>query len=239
LLPHAGVWHKGGNGDRFRLYSMTTQTDAENSPRKEPLSFGWVLLLSLHLLVLAIAIPEAFRWTDRWMGLVSGLISGGILALVGAVVLLPVVLVVKLLSRWWKPGRITRALLIGLPLVLLVVQLLNPVNPAERFRSRTDVALPANLTGMRSYLSGGGFSDRIDEYYFETTQEEVDRLIRELALNERGEPYGLEQILSSLPETPTDWPGAVSYYGDRNSKVFYSLITDGARRRVWIRVLRI
>lgn len=113
---------------------MTTQTDAENASQKEPLSFGWVVLLSLHLLVLAVAIPEMFRWTDRLGGLVSGLISGGMLALVAGALMLPVVLVVKLVSRWWKPGRIIRGLLIALPLVLLVAQLLHPERPAERFR---------------------------------------------------------------------------------------------------------
>lgn len=219
---------------------MTTQADAGNAPRKKPLSFGWVVLLSLHLLVLAFAIPETFRWTDRWTGFYIGLVTGGIFALMVAVLLLPVLLlVVKLLSRWWKPGQFSRALMIALPLVLLGVQVVDTATTSapERFEGATDVALPANANNLRTYFSGGGLADRADEYYFETTPEEVDRLIRELALEERGEPYPRDWFRLSLPEPLADWPGAVTYKGYRSSMDFFVLITDGSRTRVFLQVL--
>lgn len=103
------------------------------------------------------------------------------------------------------------------------------------------MVLPANAKNIRTYYSGGGFADKGDEFYFETTPEEVDRLIGELALQRDISTDWPERVqrLMPLPDAPTRWAGAVKYYGDRNSVEFYMLITDGTRRRVWIQVLGI
>jgi len=210
-----------------------------NDSRKTPLSFGWVWA-SLVLMAVAFAIPETFRWNDPWTGFSNGLMAGATFALGGAVLLFPVLLVVKLASRWWKPGKFTRALLIALPLVLLGARLLYPVNPAEPFKNATSSALPANAKGLRSVTSGGGIADRGDEFYFETTPEEVDRLILELRLRRDESPDWPERVRRKmrLPDEPTLWTDAVKYYGDRKS-TFYTLITDGTRTRVWIQSLGI
>lgn len=127
-------------------------------------------------------------------------------------------------------------------LVTIGVLLVEPPTPSRRFRNFAKTEMPENARNLHYHFTGGGVADYGDTYYFETTPEEVDRIIVRMHLDE-DKFYGREGLthtsikkLADCPDFST-WKGARQYKGwDETRNWFYYLITDASRTRVYIMI---
>jgi hypothetical protein len=89
----------------------------------------------------------------------------------------------------------------------------DPPSPAKRFAKFAKAALPNNVQDLHFRFSGGGFADYGDTYCFTTSPSEVERLIRDMKLEEN-ETYTSGSMshtgFPSLPNCPdyNTWEGA-------------------------------
>ncbi|MDB4577318.1 hypothetical protein N9115_01465 [bacterium] len=109
-----------------------------------------------------------------------------------------------------------------------------PPTPSVRFEWTTKTALPENAKELRHFFSGGGVADYHDTYYFQTSPEEVDRLILGMKL-EHDKSWELKPHYHPLEMETWDQPKAFSHY-DEEASWLYSLVTDSSRTKVFVRV---
>jgi hypothetical protein len=210
------------------------------------LHFGLLLLISFALFNLGYIVDQTVRWSDHAQGFFNGVVHILFFGIAWCFYLLRWSLVVFALYRWrgWKHHR-TQWVLAPAVLVLLVMiggLLFQPPTPSRRFKNFAKTELPPNAQNLHYHFSGGGVADYGDTYYFETTPEEVGRIIGEMRLDE-DESYGREGLthsnVSRLPGCPdfSTWEGAKQYKGwDDKQHWFYYLITDGTRTKVYMMV---
>jgi hypothetical protein len=220
---------------------------SEETLRPARLHFGLLMGLSFVALPLGYAVEQAFRWTDRWEGFLSGLLQGAMLGLPWCLIyVLPWGLAILGLYRWrgWVRFRSQWILAPSLLVfgVMLASLVLDPPMPATRFANFTKVSLPSDAGVLHYRFTGGGLIDYGDTYYFTTTPSEVERLIREMGLEEdrfyssQGERY---PGFSPLPGCPdyASWEGGSHFKGwDERQHWFYYLITDSTRTQVYVMV---
>ena len=218
--------------------------DTQDNPKR--LHFGLLLLISFALFNLGYIIDQTVRWSDHSQGLVNGVFHILFFGIAWCVYLLPWSLVIRALYRWrkWRRFR-TQWVLAPAVLVLLATigsLLFQPPTPSKRFKNFAKTELPTNAQNLHYQFTGGGIADYGDTYYFETTPDEVDRIIAEMRLSE-DELYGREGLthtsVSPLADCPdfSTWDGAKQYKGwDDKQHWFYYLITDASRTRVYMMV---
>ena len=217
----------------------------ETKPKQ--LHFALLLVISFVLFNGAYVVDQIFRWSNHLEGLMGGIIHVMFFMVPWAMILLPWSLLVLALYKWrgWQRWR-THVVLAPSYLVMLLSiagLVFQPPTPSRRFESRTGIELPENAQKLRYHFSGGGFIDYTDIYCFETTPEEVDRLIRGMGMN--GDGSMLEKVnghtsVQYIPGFPDfrKWPGAVEYskFDFPNTGWFYHLITDESRTKVYIMI---
>jgi hypothetical protein len=213
---------------------------------KKRLHFGLLLLISFALFNLGYIVDQTVRWSDHAQGFLNGVIHILFFGIAWCFYLLPWSLIVFGLYRWrgWKRFR-TQWVLAPAVLVLLATiggLLVQLPTPARRFKNFAKTELPANAENLNYHFSGGGVADYGDTYYFETTPEEVDRIIGDMRLEE-DEYYGREGLthtsVSALPGCPdySTWKAAKQYKGwDDKQHWFYYLITDDSRTKVYMMI---
>ena len=208
--------------------------------------FGLLLLISFALFNLGYIVDQTIRWSDHVQGFLNGVIH--ILFFGGAwcFYLLPWSLIIFGLYRWrrWKRFR-TQWILAPAVLMFLATiggLLFQPPTPTRRFKSFAKTELPSNAQNLHYHFSGGGIADYGDTYYFETTPDEVARMIEDMRLDE-DQLYGREGLthttVSALPSCPdySTWEGAKQYKGwDDKQHWFYCLITDVSRTKVYMMI---
>ena len=213
---------------------------------KKPLYFGLLLLISFVLFNLGYIIYQIVRWSDHAQGFLNGLIHILVFGTAWCLYLLPWSLIVFGLYRWFSWKRF-RAQWVLAPAVLVFLAttgglLFQPPSPTRRFKKFAKTELPASAENLHYHFSGGGVSDYGDTYYFETSPEEVDRIIREMRLDEdeyNGQEGLGHKVVSVLPGCPdySRWEGAKQYKGwDDKRHWFYYLITDGSRTKVYMMI---
>lgn len=210
------------------------------------LHFGLQLLISFALFNLGYIVDQTVRWSNHAQGFFNGVVHMLFFGIAWCFYLLPWSLVVYALYRWrgWKRLR-TQWVLAPAVLVFLAMiggLIFQPPTPSRRFKSFAKTELPPNARNLHYHFSGGGVADYGDTYYFETTPEEVERIIGEMRLNE-DEFYGRKDLthttVSRLPGCPdiSTWEGAKQYTGwDDQQNWFYYLITDDTRTKVYMMV---
>lgn len=222
---------------------MVNEDPAQDQKR---LHFGLLLLISFALFNLGNIVDQTVRWSDNAKGFFNGVFHILFFGIAWCFYLLPWSLAVFALYRWrgWKRLR-TQWVLAPAVLVFLAMiggLLFQPPSPSRRFKSFAKTELPPNARNLHYHFSGGGVADYGDTYYFETTPEEVGRIIGEMRLDE-DEFYGREGLthttVSRLPGCPdfSTWEGAKQYKGwDDRQHWFYYLITDATRTKVYMMV---
>lgn len=214
--------------------------------KMKQLSFGLLLLISFATFNSGFIIDQTVRWSNHFQGLMNGLLHVMVYGMIWCIFLLPWSLLVFALYRWQKWKRF-RAYWVLAPAVLALLVAIgalitHPATPQNRFRRFAKTELPSNIKNLHFHFAGGGFADYWDTYYFETTPEEVERIIQKLDLS-HDKSYGFEghynTSIEKIPGWPdfSSWEGAKQYRGhDEKKHWFYSLITNSSETKVYILV---
>lgn len=200
--------------------------------------------MSFGIFSLSLLIDQILRWSDPIKGLQSGLIHVGQLGVFWILSLAIWSLLIFGLYRWrnWQRFRsqwvLAPAIFVLISFIVSLV--LDPPTPSHRFRRFAKSELPAAAGNLTFEFLGGGIADHCDTYYFETTPEEVDRLIREIGLVEDEFYSPSKHGLRKLPGAPdpAGWQGSRRFRkNDDRDHWFHELITDGAKTRVYVRIM--
>ena len=217
--------------------------EADPSSEK-PLGFGSLLSIWFGIFSLSFIIEEAFRWSNPLEGLVNALFHIAFFGVFWILNFLLWSLLIVGLYRWRKWQRFRSQCVLAPALLLLlatVVSLIfNPPTAANRFSRLADAPLPADAVNLKFELRGGGIADYSDTYYFETTPEEVDRLIREIGLVEDEFYTPSSHRFRKLPGAPdpAGWQGSRRFRkSDARGHWFHELITDGTKTRVYVQIM--
>jgi len=226
---------------------MDSETVAlEEVDSAKPMRLVYALLLSFPLFGAGYVIEQTIRWTNHLDGLMSGLIHLIFFSIASPIYLIPWALIVHFSFRK-RTNQKRRTLWMFGPSILMcllsIVSLVtNPPTPSHRFKQLAKADLPAKMESLNYYFSGGGLADYHDTYYFKTSSAEIDRLIREMGLEE-DEFYGdrstSHTIISPLPGSPDfkKWPEHIQFRGGRDEGSWhYYLITDKLKTQVYINV---
>ncbi len=219
--------------------------EPDETPTPKRLHFALLMLFSFLAFPVGYTIDQTFRWTDHWEGFLSGLIQGGILGVPWCLIyILPWSLIIFGLYRWRRWQRFRTQWILAPSILIVVVMvgslILDPPSPARRFAKFGKTALPVNARDLHYRFTGGGFADYGDTYYFTTTPSEVDRLIRDMKLEENGSYsiLGMSHTgFTPLPGCPdfSSLKGAKQFTGwDERQHWFYHLVTDSTRTQVYV-----
>ena len=218
-----------------------------NNPEQDNpkhLNFWLLLVISFVLCNLAFIIDQTFRWSNHAEGFMNGIYHILFLGIAWLVYFIPWSLLIFTLYKWRKWKRF-RTLWVLAPAIFIFLSMIaglifQPPIPAKRFKRFTRTELPANIQNLHYNFSGGGIADYYDTYYFETTPEEVDRIISAMGLDEN-KSYPAEEArylspsqLEVYPDIST-WKDAKQYKSD-NHAWFYILLTDASRTKVYIQM---
>jgi hypothetical protein len=217
--------------------------EAEPTPER-PFGFWSLLFIWFGIFSLSFIIQEAFRWSNPLEGLLNALFHIAFFGIFWIINFLLWSLLVYCLYRWRKWRRFRSQCVLAPVLLLLlatVVSLVfNPPTAAGRFSRLAETPLPADARNLKFELRGGGIADYCDTYYFETTPEEVDRLIREIGLVEDEFYTPASHRFRKLPDTPDprEWQGSRRFRkSDDRDHWFHELITDGTKTRVYVQIM--
>ncbi|RYD68087.1 MAG: hypothetical protein EOP83_01490 [Verrucomicrobiaceae bacterium] len=218
--------------------------DAQQNPRR--MHFGLLLLISFALFNLGYIVDQTVRWSNHVQGLVNGAIHIFVFGIAWCFYLLPWSLAIFALYRWRKWKRFRTQWVLGPAVLALITSigglLFQPATPSRRFKNLAKTELPSNAQNLRYHFEGGGIADYNDTYYFETTPDEIERIIADMGLSE-DRLFGSEGLrhtpISPLPSGPDfwTWEGAKQYQGwDQNQHWFYYMITDASHTRAYVLV---
>jgi len=221
---------------------MTIETNDEQSAAR----FLGHLLFSYAIFVFAFVIDQTFRWTNHFDGLRSGLIQGAILGIGWCVIyVIPWSLIFLWLHWRGKWTRSLRSYILAPSWLILIFSvaglILWPPTAKRRFKEHAKVEMPAEISGLSYKLCGGGIADIHDTFYFRTTPQEVERLIREMGLIPEKSFSDLDSgMISQLPNAPDPrrWDGATQFNGNEGIW-FYTLLTDSSKTEVYVSVMQI
>lgn len=215
---------------------------AQHHPKH--LQLGSLLLISFATFNLGIVVDQTVRWSDHFSGFVNGLFHVLVFGIAWCVFLLPWSLVIFALYRWRRWRRFRPHWVLAPAVLTLLVSvgslIIYPPTAANRFKGFAKTELPKNTRDLHFRFTGGGIADYGDTYYFQTTPDEVDRLIQNMGLS-LDKAYGFKgnfnTSVEKIPGCPdfSTWEGAVQFKGHNESRDwFYYLITDSSKTRVYI-----
>lgn len=210
----------------------------------KPMRLVYALLLSLPLFGVGYVIEQAIRWSNHLEGLISGLVHLVYLCLAAPIYLIPWALIVHFSFRKRAKQKRRTLWMLGPSILMCLLSIsslvTNPPNAEQRFRKFAKTELPASLSDLKTHFSGGGMADYGDTYYFKTSSTEIDRLIREMKLEEdesysqQESPYSIIKVLADSPDY-REWVGAKKFVAwDDRKHWFYHLITDASKTQAYI-----
>lgn len=221
--------------------------ESEETPKPKQMNSALLLLISVIAFPVGYSIDQTFRWTNHWEGFLSGLIQGAVLAIPWCLIyVLPLSLIISGIYRWRRFKRFRTQWILAPSILIIAVMVgslvFDPPSPAKRFEEFAKTTLPNNPRDLHYRFTGGGLADYGDTYYFTTSPSEVERLIRDMGLEEN-ETYTSESMLysgfSPLPGCPdfNTWEGAKQFKGwDDRQHWFYYIITDSTRTQVYVMI---
>ena len=228
---------------------MSEEEIQAEEPKPKQLSFGSLLLISLALFNGVYVFNELFRWSNPIQGLVNGLIHCIFYSIAWLIIFIPWSLLVMGLyvlfkRKKWRSHVVLSPvyLIVGMTLLGLIIQ---PPTAAKRFEGSTGIEFPKGVKNLKRHFSGGGIADYMDLYSFETTPDEVDRLIEGMGIDLGMKGTLLSEVnqhssVQVIPGGPDyrDWSGAIEYskHDFPKSGWFCYLITDESRTKVYIMV---
>ena len=215
--------------------------------RPKRLHFALLLFLSYLSFLCALIMEQTFDWTNHYDGFMNGLLQGSFFGILWCLMfVLPWGLILIKLNRW-RGDQQSPTWSIMAPSILVVIYaivslLINPLDPAKRFKNFSNTELPSNAQDLNYRFTGGGIVDYSDTYYFKTTPEEVDRLIADLKLNE-DPAFAVNRMtdyyFSPLPDSPdfSSWVGGKVFHGmDEIKNWYYYLLIDSTRTQVYLMI---
>jgi hypothetical protein len=184
------------------------------------------------------------RWSDPMRGLMCGLVHAVFSSIFWLFSILPLTVSLRALCLKKRMGRYFLAVVLAPSASLLVAVLVgflaDPPTVKHRFQKFAKAVLPENVQGLHHSFTGGGLADHGDEYYFQTTPDQVDRLVKEMGLVENE----LDPTLPALPQVTLagvpdlhQWRNARRY--ERNNQPvgwFTVMITDATKTKVYISI---
>ncbi len=205
-----------------------------------------LLAMSFAIFIVAFVIDQTFRWSNHFDGFKSGGLQGAILGVAWCLIyVLPWSLIVIGVHRWRKWTRSRNGYVLApswLVFTLFIAGLLfSPPTAGRRFRDRTKIDLPGDASDLRYKLTGGGFADKIDTYYFRTSPQQVERLIEGVKLTERkSDLESGDSPIPRLPDAPDprSWVGA-SFYCRNEGNWWYYLLANSSKTEVYILIMHI
>ncbi|MCG8599749.1 MAG: hypothetical protein MI807_06370 [Verrucomicrobiales bacterium] len=211
-----------------------------------PLHLGYALLISLFLLVIAYIAAESLGWSNTWHGISNGVRHSILVIPIWIVFFLPWGLGVFAIYRATKWNRFRTAWVIFPSMFFLCWAFLKATlfaeQPEERFERFSGAAFPGRCENLEYFFSGGGLADYIDTYYFETTPDEINRLIHELKLKADTE-FRISEFphipISKLPNSPDwrKWQGLrLLKNNTKSSNWIYYLLTNDQRDRAYVKI---
>ena len=226
---------------------MNSETDAvEYDDPAKPMRLVYALLLSLPLFGVGYMIEQAIRWTNHFDGLMVGLVHLAFFCLAAPIYLIPWALIVHFSFRKRTNQKRRTLWMLGPSILMCLLSIsslvTNPPTPWHRFKQLAKADLPAKMESLNFHFSGGGLADYHDTYYFKTSPTEVDRLIREMRLEEDefyGDSSTSHTIIGPLPGSPDfkKWLEHKQFRGGRDEGSWhYYLITDKLKTQVYINV---
>ena len=214
------------------------EKSSHGSPR---VNFVILLVISFVLFNLSFVVDQAARWSNHLQGAANGVTHIMVYGVMWFLFALPWALVVFGIYRWrrWNRFRTPVVLLpaflaLGSVLVSLVV---SPPTPHRRFEAFTPSTLPKNVENLRANYFGGGFTDYTDTYFFETSSDEIERIISDLDLEPRNVYSNNYSPIEQFEGWPNfmDWKGKEFYSGwDEDQHWFYYLLREESDTKVYI-----
>jgi hypothetical protein len=210
----------------------------------KPMRLVLALLLAMPLFGAGYVVEQTIRWTNHIDGLLNGLFHMAFFGIASTIYLIPWALIVHFSYRK-RASQARRTLWMLGPSILMSLLVLSglftdPPTPQNRFRNFAKTELPTEMSDLTAYFRGGGVSDYGDTYYFKTSSAEIERLIREMKLEEdeyfskQESPHSFIKVLPGCPDY-AEWVGAKKYEGwDDRNHWFYHLITDSAKSQAYI-----
>lgn len=220
----------------------------ESKEKQDPkrLHVALVLFLSFLVCALSVSIEQSLRWSDHWSGFAIGLFNGFLVGVASCVMfVLPWSLVIMWLYNWkhWKRFRTQWMFVpsIFVSIMFLSNLLSDPPTPSHRFKKFTEVELPADTKNISNHFQGGGIADGLrDNYYFEISPTEVERLVSEMRLtveeNADDKKYSnyLQSLMPSCPEF-SSWQDAEQFTGwNKKKSLHFRLITNSSKTKVYV-----
>lgn len=201
-------------------------------------------LLSLPLFGTGYMIGQTIRWTNHIDGLLNGLFHMAILGVGSVIYLIPWALIVHFSFRRRASQRRRTLWMLGPSIVMSLLSLYSlfadPPTARQRFSKFAKTELPVTLSDLKTNFTGGGLADYGDTYYFKTSSAEIDRLIREMKLEEdkyysqQKSPYSIIKVLPDSPDY-RKWVGAKKFTAwDDRKRWFYHLITDATKTQAYV-----
>jgi hypothetical protein len=209
---------------------------------RKQLPYALLMVASFVVFNLGQVIHEAARWTDHGAGFMNGVVHLVLYCIIWGLLLIPWRLAVEGICMWRKWWRFRSAVVLAPAILFLLTAIASmlffPPNPEKRFARFSKTSLPADCKNLKCHFEGGGIRDYDDAYVFETTPDEVQRLVREMKLK-HDKAFGydgffLERPRDGFPDF-RKWRGVTCYRSfNRNSSWFYKLITDHTHTRVYV-----
>jgi len=210
----------------------------------KPMHFGGALALSLVIFNSGFVISQALHWTNHFLGLLNGLFQMIFFSFGWCMFFLPWSLgVLYCFGKKVDQRRRTQWILAPAWLVLILmmgVLAFDFPTVEKRFERFAKVDFPSKVQDLNTNFMGGGFMDYSDTYYFKASPSEIERIIREMDLEEDkyfSDPATSGTPVRPLPGSPNfkNWDGAQQYEGwDERKHWFYYLITDSAKTQAYI-----
>ncbi len=212
---------------------------------QKPMHLGIVLLISFLLFTSGFIVTETIRWTDHFRGFVNGIHHLLFFGIGWLMYGLPWYLLGCFLyrKRDWSRYR-ARWVLVPSALMFAVFPaslVIDPPTAAHRFKQSTQTELPGSLQELHFRFTGGGMADQSDTYYFRTTAEEMESLIKRMRLEPQNVVVTGSDSLPGCPD-PSTWKGLREYRRVSDSEFpqwYLYLVTDETKTQAYIRFMRI
>jgi hypothetical protein len=223
---------------------MTEQVDSDEVRKSNKRLMRIVLLRSFLLFQSGGLLDMVVRSADVFGFLVDAMIQGIFLCIPWVILIAPLTFLLHFLYFRKRAKRICWPVIFTPSavswLVVAVGLVVYPPTVRGRFHLHGKAELPENVKNLKyEFTGGGGFlGDHIDDYYFQTTPDQVDRLIREMKFDVEEEKLSsaddYRYRLSGFPDVFT-WKNPKKYRRYWDLSGFYRcLITDESRTQVYI-----
>jgi hypothetical protein len=234
-----------------------TARETDGAARRQ-LVPGWVLFLSLALPGAGCVVYGLLHWSKPVEGLKCAIfLMCPMLLLVWFFTQLPWTYAVFGLYRWRKWQRFRTAWALAPPIFVTVAMagyhVAFPMTSTSMFRQLIVNPIPASVSNLRAFRSGGGLVPHNCLFYFEISPDDFPAIVgsksyklTDLKLNDLdlfstssfGESVrpGIESMVGNDSDWPMPygWAGVEVYQYTGEGETQYTIVTDGNHRHIYV-----